>query len=205
MTCEVIAHREHRHAACGRRRRDDATHMAGGDDGRVGLSGDRRSRPGDARTRAARRARGGDGTRPHLLASRGRHRVVLGRGRLRSARHRRDPQSGATDPGRRSRRRGRARRGRRIHLRPPRRRSHRVLGGRRREGLPGCGLSLWSRTTEPTTIAALGHACTIDATGRVACQGDNHHGQLGLGDVHDVASPSVILGYHRGRWRRWRR
>lgn len=82
----------------------------------------------------------------------------------------------------------------------------RVEAGRQAcEGLPGCGLSLWSRTTEPTTIAALGHACTIDATGRVACQGDNHHGQLGLGDVHDVASPSVILGYHRGRWRRWRR
>jgi alpha-tubulin suppressor-like RCC1 family protein len=38
------------------------------------------------------------------------------------------------------------------------------------------------------------HTCTIDATGRVKCWGNNTAGQLGLGDLNQRSTPSVVQG-----------
>lgn len=78
----------------------------------------------------------------------------------------------------------------------------RVAGRRACDGLPGCGMEVWDAASAPTPAGRGAHECHVDAVGRVACRGQNAHGQLGLGDLRGSETPEVILGYHRGRWHR---
>lgn len=76
----------------------------------------------------------------------------------------------------------------------------RVVERRACAGLPGCGLEVWEATSAPSSAGSGAHECRIDKMGRVACRGENAHGQLGIGDLRPSPTAEVILGYHRGRW-----
>lgn len=69
------------------------------------------------------------------------------------------------------------------------------------DGMPGCGLELWIDEGRSDARQAGAHTCVVDGRGRVACHGANHHGQLGMGDLGEVQTPTPVLGYWRGRWK----